>query len=79
MRIIISPTKKMRADPDSLPWRDLPRFLPQAETLAQTLRAMTREELKALWKCSDAITDQNLRRLETMDLRHGLTPATPGL
>ena len=46
MRIIISPAKKMRADPDSLPWRDLPRFLPQAETLAAALRAMTREELK---------------------------------
>lgn len=75
MRIIISPAKKMRADPDSLPWRDLPRFLPQAETLAAALRAMTREELKALWKCSDAITDQNLQRLETMDLRRGLTPA----
>ena len=32
MRIIISPAKKMNADPDSLPWQDLPAFLPVAYT-----------------------------------------------
>ena len=27
MRIILSPAKKMRADTDTLPWRELPAFL----------------------------------------------------
>ena len=33
MRIIISPAKKMKADTDSLAWRELPAFLPQTEEL----------------------------------------------
>ena len=33
MRIIISPAKKMNVDTDSLPWRDLPVFLPKTEQL----------------------------------------------
>ena len=44
MRIIISPAKKMNADPDSLPWRDLPRFLPQTEQLLAALFAAGRWE-----------------------------------
>lgn len=75
MRIIISPAKKMREDPDSLPWLDLPQFLPQAQTLCDTLRAMSYEELKKLWKCSDQIAAQNVERLKNMDLRRRLTPA----
>lgn len=27
MKIILSPAKKMNADPDGLPWQDLPLFL----------------------------------------------------
>ena len=37
MRIIISPAKKMRVDSDTLPVRDLPRFLERAEQLAGLL------------------------------------------
>ena len=36
---------------------------------------MSYAELKALWKCNDQIAALNAQRLETMDLRHGLTPA----
>ena len=75
MRILISPAKKMRRDTDSLPWQDLPRFLPQAQGLLDRLRAMTGEELKRLWRCSDQIAAQNVERLERMDLRRFLTPA----
>ena len=75
MRIILSPAKKMREDFDSLPWQDLPRFLPQAQGLLDRLRAMTGEELKRLWRCSDQIAAQNVERLERMDLRRFLTPA----
>ena len=75
MRIIISPAKKMNADPDSLPWRDLPRFLPQTEQLLAALRGMTDSELKRLWRCNDQIAALNVERLTHMDLRRGLTPA----
>ena len=75
MRIIISPAKKMRVDTDTLAVRDLPCFLDQAEQLTGLLREKSYAELKALWRCGDAIAALNVRRLEGMDLRRGLTPA----
>ena len=75
MRIIISPAKKMNVDTDSLPWRDLPEFLPKTEYLAKQLLGMDYEELKKLWKCNDAIASLNAERLAAMDLRSPLTPA----
>lgn len=75
MRIIISPAKKMNVDRDSLSCSALPVFVDRAEGLRDCLQAMSDEELKALWNCSDRIAEQNVRRLERMDLRHGLTPA----
>jgi len=75
MRIIISPAKKMRVDTESLPWRDLPRFLTEAQVLWGCLQGMTREELKTLWKCNDQILDLNIKRLQNMDLQASLTPA----
>ena len=75
MRIIISPAKKMNTDTDSLPWRDLPRFLSRAEQLCRRLQEMDRAALKKLWNCNDRIAALNVQRLEHMDLRHNLTPA----
>ncbi len=75
MRIIISPAKKMKVDTDSFACPSLPRFLPQTERLYERLRALSEEELKALWKCNDQIVKQNVERLQTMDLRRNLTPA----
>ena len=75
MRIIISPAKKMKVDTDSLPWQDLPQFLSKTEILAKTLREMSGEELKKLWKCNDAIAQLNVARLADMDLCTRLTPA----
>lgn len=75
MRIIISPAKKMNVDTDSLPWRDLPVFLPKTEELRKMLRGMTGEELKKLWKCNDQIAALNIQRLQNMDLHNRLTPA----
>ena len=74
MKIIISPAKKMKSD-DGLPWQELPFFLEKTQRLLETLRAMPYNRLKALWKCNDSIAEENLRRLKTMDLRRGLTPA----
>lgn len=75
MRIIISPAKKMNVDTDSFPYRDLPVFLTNTEELCRKLQCMSYEELKILWKCNDQIAELNVRRLQNMDLRKGLTPA----
>ena len=75
MRIIISPAKKMNVDTDSLPWRDLPAFLPKTEELTKTLQEMSYAELKKLWKCNDSIAAMNIERLAHMDLYARLTPA----
>ena len=75
MRIIISPAKKMNADTDTLPWRDLPVFLPKTQQLLDRLRSMSEDELKRLWKCNDQIAALNVERLLDMDLHRNLTPA----
>ena len=75
MRIIISPAKKMKIDTESLPWRDLPVFLPKTEAIVQVLQGMGYDELKKLWKCNDAIAAVNAERLADMDLHTRLTPA----
>ena len=75
MRFLLSPAKKMNRDTDSLPWQDLPRFLPQAEQLWQAMGQMDAAALQALWKCNDRIAEQNVQRLRTGSLRTGLTPA----
>lgn len=75
MRIILSPAKKMRADTDTLPWRELPAFLPKTQRLLERLRGMTYEELKRLWRCNDQIAQLNAGRLRDMELCRNLTPA----
>lgn len=75
MRIIISPAKKMKADTDTLPWHDLPVFLPRTQRLLARLKDMPYEELKRLWKCNDQIARLNAERLWEMDLHRNLTPA----
>lgn len=75
MRIIIAPAKKMNEDTDSLNSTALPVFIDRTEQILEKLRHMSREELKKLWKCNDAITDLNIERLACMDLHKRLTPA----
>lgn len=75
VRIIISPAKKMNVDTDSLPWRELPQFLPEAERLRTALRKLSYDELKALWGCNDKLAALNYERLQAMDLEKRLTPA----
>jgi len=75
MRIIISPAKKMNVQNDILGHRDMPVFLERTQVLSEVLCAMTYDELKKLWKCSDKIAEQNFQRLQEMDLKKNLTPA----
>ena len=75
MRIILSPAKKMRYDENGPAYRDLPVFLSDAEKIKDSLKEKSFSELKALWACNEKITEQNIERLSSMDLREKLTPA----
>jgi len=65
----------MNEDTNSLPWKDLPAFLPQTVELCKQMQEMDYEALKKLWKCNDQIAELNVHRLQKMDLYHNLTPA----
>ena len=75
MRIILSPAKKMQHDENGPTYRDLPVFLSDAEKIKDSLKEKSFSELKALWACNEKITEQNIERLSSMDLREKLTPA----
>lgn len=75
MQIIISPAKKMNVDTDSLPWQGLPQFLDQTEQIYAQLCRLSESTLQKIWKCNDKLAELNLRRLQGMNLRKGLTPA----
>ena len=75
MRIILSPAKKMQHDENGPAYRDLPVFLSDAEKIKASLKEKSFSELKALWACNEKITEQNIERLSSMDLRGKLTPA----
>lgn len=76
MRFIVSPAKKMNVVDDAFGWRDLPMFADRAARLADTVRALSYDEAKALWQCSDALAELNFERFRTLEVRSGaLTPA----
>lgn len=75
MKIIISPAKRMKTDNDNFQYHRLPVFIDRAEELMETLRAMSYQDLKALWRCNDSIARLNVERLAGMDLMKNLTPA----
>ena len=61
---------------DCVGWRDLPMFADRAARLADAVRALSYDEEKALWQCSDALAELNFERFRTLDVRSGaLTPA----
>ena len=75
MKIIISPAKKMRMEPEGPAPISLPVFLDDAERLKSWLCGLSYAQLKKLWACNDKIAEQNVERLQHMDLRRDLTPA----
>ncbi len=70
MKIILSPTKKMITDTDSIAPVGLPELLDKTAEILSWLQGKSKEELKAIWKCNDKIAGQNFHRLEYMDLYH---------
>ena len=75
MKIIVSPAKKMNINTDSLETMGLPTFIDKSAEILAWLKDKSEDELKELWKCNDKIAEQNVKRLEDMDLYHRLTPA----
>ena len=74
MKIILSPAKKMKKD-DDLEFYDLPIFLDKTKGILKCLKSLSKNELKGIWKCNDKIADENIDRLEKMNLEGDLTPA----
>ncbi|MBQ1992675.1 MAG: peroxide stress protein YaaA [Clostridia bacterium] len=75
MKIILSPTKKMNVNVDTLEPTGLPAFIDKSTEILAWLKQKSEADLKKLWKCNDKILEQNIQRLENMDLYHQLTPA----
>ena len=53
----------------------LPTFIDKSTEILTWLKDKSKDELKELWKCNDKIVEQNVKRIENMDLYHRLTPA----
>lgn len=75
MKVIISPTKKMKIDNDVFVHRQMPRFLEESQRLADYLKTLDYQDLKSIWKCSDKLAKENFARVKDMDLYRNLTPA----
>lgn len=75
MRIIISPAKKMTADPDTMAAAGMPVFLERTKQLLTWLRGLSDAELQRLWGCNEKLARLNQERICTMDVERGLTPA----
>ena len=74
MKMIISPAKKMNVNTEE-PYKGMPVFMQNTEEIMEWMQKLSYEEVKALWKCSDKIAEENFERLVNMDLYRRLTPA----
>lgn len=76
MRMILSPTKKMKVDTDSLNKVTKPAFIEEAKEISALLATMDFQELKMIWNCNDKIVEENIDRLKDGNfLNNNLTPA----
>lgn len=76
MKIIISPAKKMRVDPDTFDVESTPQMIKQANEVVQYLKSRTTDELKKIWHTSDRLFEINIERLKVLDLYSSVqTPA----
>jgi uncharacterized protein len=75
MRIIISPAKRMKIDPDTLSYEELPCFMSDTQVLLEQLKQLSYEEAKKLWSCNDEIASYHYGRLTDLNLHQNLTPA----
>ncbi len=74
MRVIISPAKKMNNSSD-MEYMSLPIFQKEAADIFETLKKKSYDELKALWKCSDRLTRENMEHLARTEVVKNRMPA----
>lgn len=74
MKIIISPTKKMKMEEHIAP-RTLPIFLEESRILHRALCEMSPSNLQKLWGCQDKIAQENVIRLGQMRFNMAQSPA----
>ena len=74
MIIILSPAKRMKADTDSLPVRDTPKFPEKTGRLKDYLMGLELPELRTLLRCNEKIALESYRRLRAME-----GPRTPAI
>lgn len=75
MKIIISPTKQMVQEQDFFYPESIPFFLEKATQLLESLKQLTYEEAKSLWKCNDKLATENFDRIKHGDLKKAKAPA----
>ncbi len=52
-----------------------PVFIQESTQLMEWMKSLEFLDAKQLWNCNEKIAEQNMKRLENMDLYHGQTPA----
>jgi len=65
----------MKIDTDLMAIAQMPQFINESEQLLSLLQELSYDELKAMWKCNDAIAEQNVERIQNMNIKENLTPA----
>ena len=64
MKIILSPAKKMIIDTDSIAPVGMPDFLDKTIEILSWMKGLEKDKLKAIWKCNDKITTENIERIK---------------
>lgn len=72
---IVSPAKKMNVVDGPPDATGLPLLIDRTELLLEQLRALSYEQAKGLWQCSDRLARPNYERLWHTDLRAATTAA----
>lgn len=75
MKIIISPTKKMKSEYYGPKDLKKPMFLQEAMKVMNKLKSLDFQQAMDLWQCSEKLARENFTRISDMDLGKNLSPA----
>lgn len=75
MKIIVSPTMKMRRDFDTFEVADAPIYLDQARKILAKMKTLSYDQAKDVWQTSEALATANYNWLQKMDLDQQQSPA----
>lgn len=70
MKILISPAKTMRTGVVRKREGE-PVFLEKTREILESMRKLSYDEAKVLWKCNDKLAQLNYKRIQEMDLKNG--------